>query len=87
MGQIIGPLTERGLQVDFTRLSSALGHSSSSFQDRVFNIGWKQIWREAKRLAHERALSVGAYERTRSLTPPEAAVTDEDLIQAARTVL
>lgn len=84
---IIGPLTEQGLQVDFTQLAKTLGYTSSGFRDRVFNAGWKSAWVEAKRIAHERALNAGAYARDRTLTPPEAVVTDEDLVQAAKTVL
>lgn len=87
MKPIIGSLTEKGLQVNFAQMAKVLGYTSKGFQDRVFNAGWKLVWSEAKRLAHERAYEAGAYARDRTLTPAEAMITDDDLVQAAKTVL
>jgi hypothetical protein len=67
--------------VSFNRkeLATALGFTEKGFRERVFNLGFKQVWMEAKRLASARA---GASE-----SQLDEQVTDEDFLKAARSLL
>ena len=76
---ILTPVNDKEVSFDKKALSTALGFTQKGFKDRMFNVAFKHIWMDAKRLASIRAFD--------DKQPLNVTVTDEDLINAARGFL
>ena len=64
------------ISFDKKALATALGLTQKGFKDRMFNLAFKPVWMEAKRLASVRVGDSG-----------KATVTDEDLLISVRSFL
>jgi hypothetical protein len=80
MRRVLGELRSDGsIPLDMPLMAKNLGFTKLAFDKKLINLGFKQIWMEARRLAHHKALG-----REQSL---EVIVTDEDLLEAASEIL
>ena len=80
MKSIIGePRADDLVSLDMRLLAKSLGFTKPAFDKKLSNLGFQQVWSEARRLAHQRNFGPGR--------PLQVSITDEDLLEAASQLL
>jgi hypothetical protein len=80
MKSIVGESRPDGLvSLDMLLLAKSLGFTKFAFDQKLSNLGFQQVWSEARRLAHKTGFDRGQ--------PLRVNVTNEDLLEAASQLL